>query len=124
MSNDDFIMKIEEIYKNELIYRALVVSDIGDAENIKNIFEENDHSVKIFKKSEDIDYNILDCRIFVIEYLLYEEFLIYNILKYGIDNLPFNLIIYSCNIDNNIIEDLKEKYNKHTHNNNNKAIII
>lgn len=122
----DFVKKIETIYTNELIYRALIITnDINDSNNIENILTMNDHSVKVFTEiNPEINYDKMDNRIFIIEYTIFNEFVNHMINRYGIENLPYNLIIFSYDMDNVNIDKLKKEYNGFTNSNMSNTIII
>lgn len=122
----EFVKKIETIYTNELIYRALIITnDINDRNNIEDILTMNDHSVKVFTEiNPEINYDKLDNRIFIIEYTIFKEFVNHMINRYGIENLPYNLIIFSYDLDNVNIDKLKKEYNGLTNSNMSNTIII
>ncbi len=122
-SGNDFFYDLEEVYKNELIYRSIIVVNIGNCEDMQYDLECYNHNAKyIMNINENIDYDKLDSRVLIMEYSLFKRFIDYMDYKYGIDNISYNLIAFTYDIPLDIKKDLKNFFNKIKKNDN--TIII
>jgi Fe-S cluster assembly iron-binding protein IscA len=120
----DFFHELEEVYKNELIYRAIVVVNIGGCEDMQYDLECYNHNVTyILSVNESIDYEKLDSRVLVMEYSLFKQFIDYMDYRYGIDNISFNLIAFAYDIPDDISNDMKSFYENIKKHNTNTIII-
>lgn len=97
-SFSDFVNKFEEVYKNQLIYRTLIVYGNETYVSIyKYMFEQNNNSVYVVN-NKNIDYDKLDYRILMVNDKKYKDF----VEKNGSDF--YNLVMYTpCSINNNKI---------------------
>ena len=97
-SFSDFVNKLEEVYKNQLIYRTLVV--YGNENNVciyKYMLEQNNNSVYVVNDRK-IDYDKLDHRILMVNDNKFKDF----VQKNG--NNFYNLVMYTpCSSNNNKI---------------------
>lgn len=120
----DFFFELEEVYKNELIYRAIVVVNVGACEDMQYDLECYNHNAKyILHINENTDYEKLDSRVLVMEYPLFKQFIDYMDFKHGIENISYNLIAFSYDIPEDISNELKDFYNKINKNASNTIII-
>ena len=93
----DFVNNLEEIYKNQLIYRTLFIYKYH-SKIYKYLLEQNDNSVHIVDIEDNIDYDKIDCRILLVKEKIYNDF----ITKYG--NGFYNLVLNTpCCKNKNII---------------------
>jgi len=77
-SFDDFVNKLEDVYKNQLVYRTLIVYGLKKNGSIyKYLLENNNNSVYMINDDKYSNYDKLDYRILMIEKTNYEKF-IYN----------------------------------------------
>jgi hypothetical protein len=96
-SFSDFVNRLEEVYKNQLIYRTLIV--YGNKKNVsiyKHILEDNNNSVYVVNDKE-LNYDKLDYRILMVNEKKLKKF----VEKNGKDF--FNLVMYTpCSSNNKI----------------------
>lgn len=64
---DDIVNSLESLYSNNLIYRSIIVCDDNDIDIYKCRLEDNDYNVYVLTEYENIDYDIIDTRIFIIK---------------------------------------------------------
>jgi hypothetical protein len=123
-NGNDFFYDLEEAYKNESIYRAIVIVNMGACEDMKYDLECYNHSATyILNISESTDYEKLNSRVLVMEYSLFKQFIDYMDYKYGIENISYNLIAFSYDIPSEISDDMKIFYKNITKHNSNTIII-
>ena len=101
---NQFIEKLENIYKTHLIYRTIVVCD-DDIFEYKNLLEKKEFSVYIVNSISNINYDALDYRIILIKNNIFEDFLNNLILNNNIDFYTF--ITFT---DDNIKDIISKKY--------------
>jgi len=92
----DFVKNLEEVYKNQLIYRTLIVYGNENYVSIyKYMLEQNNNSVYVVNDKQ-IDYDKIDYRILMVNYKKFKEF----VEKNGSDF--YNLVMYTpCIISSN-----------------------
>ena len=127
-SISDFVKHIEEnIYRQELIYRSILVAK-NDRECmlIKMKLERNDYSAVIVETIYDsIDYNFIDNRIVIIEQSKFGDFIDHlDRHNGGILNSSYNFIAFSYNIDSRHVDEMITSYLGKTNNNSNNTIIM
>lgn len=125
-SVEQFVKDIEEtIYKNELIYRSiLVVKNRKEITILKSLLEKKDYGVVILgEPSNIINYNTLDERIVLVTFDKFKQFVI-QLQKSPEGLQTYNFIGLSYLLDNNITYDLKHFYIGITNNNANDTIIL
>jgi hypothetical protein len=105
---NNFIEKLDNIYKTHLIYRTIVVCN-DDILEYKNLLENKDFSVYIVNTVSNINYDALDYRIILIKHDLIEDFL-NNIISNNINNF-YTYITFTEDND-----DIKNKIIKKYHN--------
>lgn len=97
-SFSDFVNKLEEVYKNQLIYRTLIV--YGNKTHVsiyKHMLEQYNNSVYVVNNKK-VDYDKLDCRILMVNDKMFKDF----VEKNGSDF--YNLVMYTpCSSNNNKI---------------------
>jgi hypothetical protein len=71
---NQFIDKLDNIYKTDLIYRTIVVCN-DDISEYKKILENKDYSVYTVNTISNINYDDLDYRIILINNNILEDFL-------------------------------------------------
>lgn len=104
---NQFVDKLDNIYKTHLIYRTIVVCN-DDISEYKNLLESKDYSVHTVNTFSNINYDDLDCRIILIKHDIIEEFLD-CIISNNINNF-YTYITFTC--DNDDIKDtIVKKYN-------------
>jgi hypothetical protein len=123
-----FIEHLEElIYRQELIYRSLLVTKNDRESHILNKeLLKKDYSVKILKEIDPlVDYNILDSRILIVTKDNFESF-IQHIDKRngGIMSSTYSLIAFSYFIDEITINNLLAFYMKNSKNNANGTLFL
>tara|TARA_B110000259_G_C14008463_1_gene398751 strand:- start:354 stop:683 length:330 start_codon:yes stop_codon:yes gene_type:complete len=78
-SFSDFVNNFEDVYKNQLVYRTLIVYGLKKNGAIyKYLFEHNNNSVYMINDDEYSNYDKLDCRILMIEQSKYNQFIVNN----------------------------------------------
>jgi len=97
-SFSDFVNKLEEVYKNQLIYRTLIVYGNETYVSIyKYMLEQNNNSVYVVNNKK-IDYDKLDYRILMVNDKKFKDF----VEKNGSDFYDF--VMYTpCSSNNNKI---------------------
>lgn len=97
-SFSDFVNKLEEVYKNQLIYRTLIV--YGNEKYVyiyKYMLEQNNNSVYVVNNKK-VNYDKLDSRILMVNDKRFKKF----VEKNGSDF--YNLVVYTpCSSNNNKI---------------------
>jgi hypothetical protein len=123
---EQFVKDIEDtIYKNELIYRSiLVVKNNKESKLLKSLLEKKDYSVAILGElSTNIDYNAIDERIVLVTFDKFKTFVLQ--LQRSAEGLQaYNFIGLSYLLDNDTIYELKHFYISITNNNANDTIIL
>ena len=72
----DFVNKLEEVYKNQSVYRTLIVYGLKKNGAIyKYLLEHNNNSVYMINEDKYSNYDKLDCRILMIEQNKYDKFI-------------------------------------------------
>jgi hypothetical protein len=104
---NQFVEKLDNIYKTHLIYRTIVVCN-DDILEYKNLLENKDFSVYIVNTVSNINYDALDYRIILIKYDIIEDFL-NNIISNNINN--FYTYITFTEDNDNIKNEIIKKYN-------------
>jgi hypothetical protein len=104
---NQFVEKLDNIYKTHLIYRTIVVCN-DDILEYKNLLENKDFSVYIVNTVSNINYDALDYRIILIKYDIIEDFL-KNIISNNINN--FYTYITFTEDNDNIKNEIIKKYN-------------
>lgn len=104
MSN--ILIKLDELYTSHLVYRTIIVCD--DTDIYKYILNRSNYEVFILNKfSDEINYDELDIRIFIIKTCDFLQFIRdYN--KKKLDICFYNSIIFDSEEDKNI--ELKKLY--------------
>jgi len=103
---NQFVEELDNIYKNNLIYRTIVVCDDNDICEYKDLLENKDYSVHVVKTISNINYDKLDYRIILINNNIFEDFL-NNIISNNINNF-YTFITFTNDI---IKDDIIKKYN-------------
>jgi hypothetical protein len=117
-----FMNDLETIYQTHSIYRGIVVVNINKEDEYRLLLENNTHSVLIIHNIEDIDYDALDSRVLIMDYLIFREFM-NNILCYAKHSTSYNFIGITYDIDFELKDELIEHYNKHCKHNTDVIII-
>ena len=89
-SFSDFVNKLEEVYKNQLIYRTLIV--YGNKKYVpiyKYMLEQNNNSVYVVKNNNNINYDKLDYRILMVNDKKFKDFVEKNGSNF------YNLVIHT-----------------------------
>lgn len=98
----EILKKLEELYSNNLVYRTIIVCK--NIEDHKNILNTNNYDACVIDKYENINYDSLDTRIFLIEKDNFIKF-----IKDSIDNENnenpydshfYNAVIFDSNDSN------------------------
>jgi hypothetical protein len=121
-----FVEDIEDsVYKNELIYRSLIVTkNAKESKMLKSFMNERDYSALLVNAIDyGKDYNTIDERIVIISYDKFKEFM-QHLEKSAEGWHAFNLIAMSTYIDDAVVEDLKSYYINKSNNNENDTIIF
>jgi hypothetical protein len=103
---NQFVEKLDNIYKTHLIYRTIVVCN-DDISEYKDLLENKDFSVYTVNTVSNINYDSLDCRIILIKYDIIEDFL-NNIISNNINNFYTYITFTEDNV--NIKEEIINKY--------------
>jgi hypothetical protein len=106
-----FLNEMEAIYQMQSIYRGIVVVDINKEEEYRLLLQNNMHTVTIIHNIEDIDYDALDSRVLVMDYLIFREF-INNVLSSSKHGTSYNFIGITYDFDSETKNELIEHYNK------------
>ena len=61
----DFVNYLEDIYRNQLIYRTLIIYN-SNLNMYKYLLEQNDNSVHVVNMCDNIDYDKIDSRILLV----------------------------------------------------------
>ncbi len=123
-----FIEHLEEIvYKQELIYRSLLVTKNDKESNVlKRELTKKDYSAKILRDIDCLtDYNMLDNRILILRVDKFIDFVQY-IDKHngGILNSTYSLIAFSYLLDDQTVDILLSFYVNKTKNNVNGTLFL
>ena len=102
---NQFVDKLDNIYKTNLIYRTIVVCN-DDISEYKILLESNDYSVYTVNTVSNINYDALDCRIILIKHDIIEEFLD-SIISNNINNF-YTYITFTY--DNDVKDTIVKKY--------------
>jgi hypothetical protein len=109
----EILKKLEELYSNNLVYRTIIVCK--NIEDHKKILNTNNYDAYLIDKYENINYDTLDTRIFLIE----KD----NFIKFIKDSIDieananpyyahfFNAIIFDVE-DNGLLIEFKKICNK------------
>ena len=109
----EILKKLEELYSNNLVYRTIIVCK--NIEDHKKIMNTNNYDAYLIDKYENINYDTLDTRIFLIE----KD----NFIKFIKDSIDieananpyyshfFNAIIFDVE-DNGLLIEFKKICNK------------
>ncbi len=98
-----FINDMENIYQSHSIYRGVVATDVNKEEEYKELLESHTHTARIIHTIDDIDYEGLDSRVLIMDYLIFREFIkkvLYN------KDTSYNFIGITYDIDNDIKDEL------------------
>lgn len=112
----EILKKLEELYSNNLVYRTIIVCK--NIEDHKNILNTNNYDAYVIDKYENINYDSLDTRIFLIEKDNFIKF-----IKDSNDNENnenpydshfYNAVIFDSNGSNNPDDrdDLEKEFKK------------
>jgi|TARA_B110000483_G_scaffold2500_1_gene2933 hypothetical protein len=75
-SFSDFVNKLEEVYKNQSVYRTLIVYGLKKNGAIyKYLLEHNNNTVYMINEDKYSNYDKLDYRILMIEQNKYDKFI-------------------------------------------------
>jgi len=105
----EILKKLEELYCNNLVYRTIIVCD--NTENCKAILNTNNYDAMVIDRFENINYDSLDIRIFLIDK---GDFIAF--IKESNDQYFYNAVIlntdtlYAYDIES--IEEIKKISNK------------
>ena len=95
----EILKKIKELYENNLIYRTILISN--SVEICKEILNTNNYDVYVINKYDNINYDSLDTRLFLIDKNNFAQF----INDYNDNNKNpykptfYNAVIYDNNDD-------------------------
>jgi hypothetical protein len=106
-----FINDMETMYQSHSIYRGIVVVNINKEDEYRSLLENNTHSVLIVHNIEDVDYEALDSRVLIMDYLIFRQFI--NVLCNIKQDTSYNFIGIAYDIDFELKDELIEHYNKH-----------
>lgn len=106
---NQFVEKLDNIYKTHLIYRTIVVCN-DDISEYKILLENKDFSVYIVNTVSNVNYDALDYRIILIKRDIIEDFL-NNIISNNINN--FYTYITFTDDNNDIKNKIIEKYHNY-----------
>lgn len=110
---DAFINDLESVYTNELIYRSIIVCQNGTKSHVKDLLETYDHTISIINDIDtSIDYEKLDSRILLVSIDKFKSLIEYLDDKYGLQNVSYNLIAFTYDIDYDTWNNMKEWYIK------------
>jgi hypothetical protein len=110
----EILKKLEELYSNNLVYRTIIVCK--NIEDSKNILNTNNYNAYVIDKYDNINYDSLDTRIFLIEKDNFIKFIkdsIDNENPYGSDF--YNVVIFDSKGSNdhgNLKKEFKKICNK------------
>jgi|688.fasta_scaffold02140_13 hypothetical protein len=110
----EILKKLEELYRNNLVYRTIIVCK--NIEDSKNILNTNNYNAYVIDKYDNINYDSLDTRIFLIEKDNFIKFIkdsIDNENPYGSDF--YNVVIFDSKGSNdhgNLKKEFKKICNK------------
>jgi hypothetical protein len=96
----EILKKLEELYSNNLVYRTIIVCK--NTEDHKKILNTNNYDAYLIDKYENINYDSLDTRIFLIE----KD----NLIKFIKDSIDIeaNANLYYSHFFNAIIFDVED----------------
>lgn len=107
----EILKKLEELYSNNLVYRTIIVCK--NIEDSKNILNTNNYNAYVIDKYENINYDSLDTRIFLIEKDNFIKFINDSIDNENPYNSHFyNAVIFESNGSNDIEKEFKKICNK------------
>ena len=90
----DIVSSLDNLYSTYSIYRTIIVCDDNDLNNYKHQLEKNDHTVYTLEEYNDIDYDIIDTRIFIIKDSNFINFVTkYN--NYNDNRYFYNMIFFT-----------------------------
>lgn len=124
---DIFLKNIEEnIFNNISVYRSLFITNTNyeSVELEKKLDKKNYNSHILYDIDKCIDYNIIDNRILIMQYDIFEDFINELNIKSGILDSTYNFIAFNYTINNSIISKSIDFYLKITNNNIIETIIM
>jgi hypothetical protein len=127
MKMSSFLDDIEEyIYKEELIYRSLLVSkNVEESNMLKDDLQNRDYSVTLYDNTLQIDWNNIENRIVIVSYADFKCFMDYlETFNGGILKASYNFIAFSYMLEDSILQNLHNYYMFITKNNTCKTIIL
>lgn len=119
-----FIQDLENAYQTYSIYRAIVVTDIDKEIEYKEALEEYSHTVLLVQQIENMDYDNINARVLVMNYETYYKFLDCQHSQHSQHSqlsqlsqpntfrmyTSYNLIAMAYDFDEDIKNNLIEKY--------------
>jgi hypothetical protein len=115
-----FLKNIEEnVFNNISVYRSLFITNKNaESVELKRILDKkNYNSYILYDIDKNVDYNIIENRIIIMEYNIFEDFINCFNAKSGIFNSSYNFIAFNYTINNSEILKLIDFYLKITNNN-------
>ncbi len=120
MNSKYFIQDLENLYKSHSIYRAIVVTMIGNETMYKNLLEKYNHTIMIVDTITNIDYEDISGRVLIMNTYIFDKFIDHMCNK---KYTSYNLISFTYDLDEEIKKYLKEKYYKVMNNIDNTIIM-
>lgn len=120
-----FIADMENVYQTENIYRGIVVTNTNKQKDIQDILESYNHTTQIIDTINDnLNLEILDCRIIIVDFVFFKELIDHIHNKYDLTKSSYNFIGITYDIDSNIKDNLIAYLNTLTNYRNENTIII
>ena len=123
-----FVQDIEDnIYKNEMVYRSILVSgNLAECYLLKIEMINKDYSVFVVDDIFSVeDYNLIDERIVILTHEKFIDFIVYLDEKNGgLPKSSFNFIAFNYTINKNVVSNLVFFYVDRTNNNEQDTIIF
>lgn len=106
----EILKKLEELYANNLVYRTIIVCK--NTEYYKYILNTNNYDAYVIDKYENINYDSLDIRIFLIDAANFIKFITDYNNNNNNDMYFYNAVIF--NQDDSYDKEIINEYNKIT----------
>lgn len=108
---DAFINDLEDIYKDELIYRAMIVCKEGNEINTEVLLQDYGHTVFVVDEAQfHKDFENMDSRVLLVSCEYFKKFVMTLVEKYKYQDVLYNLVAFSYDINKDVSEELKMWY--------------